>query len=262
MTALIDTHAHLDEIEGIVPALELAKQAGVTAIIAVGQDLNSNKKTLSLAAQYPGFVFPAIGLHPWAIGSLDPAQLEENIAFIKSNLSGAVALGEVGLDYDKRVLKGAGKDKQKEVLGRLLEFAISHAKPVSLHSRYAWQDSLSLVREAGIKRLVFHWYTGFSGTLSELIEAGYYISATPAAEYHEEHRRAIREVPVERLLLETDCPVYYGREQRYRSQPSDVFRSLRASARIKSIAESDLAGITATNTIRLFGLPTEHPQQA
>lgn len=254
MTALIDTHAHLDEIEGIVPALELAKLAGVTAIIAVGQDLNSNKKTLNLAAQYPGFVFPAIGLHPWAIGSMDPAQLEENIAFIKGNLSNAVALGEVGLDYDKRVLKGAGKDIQKEVLGHLLELAINYDKPVSLHSRYAWKDSLSLVREAGIKRLVFHWYTGFSSTLSELIEAGYYISATPAAEYHEEHRRAIREVPAEKLLLETDCPVFYGRENRYRSEPADVARSLRATVEIKGMDEADLAAITTSNAHRLFSI--------
>jgi len=223
----------------------------------VGQDLSSNNKTLELSARYPGYVYPALGLHPWVIGSLDAAQLEENIKFISNNLHRAVALGEVGLDYDKRVLKGAGREVQKEVLRRLLALALRHDKPVSLHSRYAWKDSFSLVREAGITRLVFHWYTGFSSTLVELIEAGYYISATPAAEYHDEHRRAIREVPVERLLLETDCPVYYGREQRYRSQPSDVARSLRAAAQIKSMDENDLAGITTSNTARLFGLPAE-----
>jgi len=255
VNVLFDTHAHLDEIEDCDTAIERARLAGVAGIISVGQDLSSNNKTLELAARYPGYVHPALGLHPWTIGNLDAAQLEENIKFIADNLHGAVALGEVGLDYDKRVLKGAGKEVQKEALRRLLALAVIHHKPVSLHSRYAWKDALDECKTAGIKKLVFHWYTGLSSTLAELIEAGYYISATPAAEYHDEHRRAVREVSVERLLLETDCPVFYGREQRYRSQPSDVLRSLKAAAQVKGMDENELATITTANTARLFGLP-------
>jgi len=254
VNVLIDTHAHLDEMEDCDSVIEAARLAGVAGIIAMGQDLNSNSKTLDLAARYPVYVYPALGLHPWAIGSLDAAQLEENINFIAENLHRAAALGEVGLDYDKRVLKGAGKETQKKVLRRLLALALRYDKPVSLHSRYAWKDALAEVKSAGISRLVFHWYTGFSSTLAELIESGYYISATPAAEYHDEHRRAVREVPVDRLLLETDCPVYYGREQRYRSQPSDVARSLKAAAAIIGIDQAELCLITRKNTKRLFNI--------
>jgi TatD DNase family protein len=257
VNVLVDTHAHLDEVEDCDSTIGTARLAGVAGIIAMGQDLSSNHKTLELAARYPGYVYPALGLHPWAIGSLDAAQIEQNIGFIADNLHRAAALGEVGLDYDKRVLKGAGKEMQKEVLRRLLALALRHDKPVSLHSRYAWKDALEEVKAAGISRLVFHWYTGFSSTLAELIEAGYYISATPAAEYHDEHRRAVREVPVNRLLLETDCPVTYGREQRYRSQPSDVARSLRAAAQIRGMDESALAVIVTANTTQLFGIPAE-----
>ena len=254
MNVLVDTHAHLDEMEDCSSSIERARLANVGGIIAVGQDVISNSKTLELAARYPGYVSPALGLHPWTVGSLDAAQIEENINFISNNLHRAVALGEVGLDYDKRVLKDSGKDLQKAVLRRLLALALVHDKPVSLHSRYAWKDALEEVKAAGITRLVFHWYTGFSSTLAELIEAGYYISATPAAEYHDEHRRAIREVPINSLLLETDCPVHYGREQRYRSQPSDVMRSLKAAAQIKNMDENTLAGITTANATRLFGI--------
>jgi len=254
VNVLVDTHAHLDEMEDYASSIERARLASVGGIIAVGQDLISNSKTLELAAQYPGYIYPAIGLHPWTIGSLDAAQIEENINFISNNLHRAVALGEVGLDYDKRVLKDSGKERQKEVLRRLLALAVHNDKPVSLHTRYAWKDALEEVKAAGITKLVFHWYTGFSSTLAELIEAGYYISATPAAEYHDEHRRAIREVPIGSLLLETDCPVQYGREQRYRSQPSDVVRSLKAAAQIKNIDENTLAGITTANAARLFGI--------
>ena len=254
MAELVDTHAHLDELEDLALAIEHAKQAGVTAIISVGQDLDSNIKTFNLASAYPGFIYPAIGLHPWSLGNLSPRSLEENIAFIRDNLGRAVALGEVGLDYDKRVLKGAGKEQQKDVLRRLLELAVEFDKPVSFHSRYAWKDSLQIVMESGAGRLVFHWYTGFSSTLAGLIAGGYYISATPAAEYHVEHRRAIREAPDERLLLETDCPVHYGREEKYRSEPADILRSLKAASAIKGINTDELSRIIRGNTARLFGI--------
>lgn len=254
MPGLIDTHAHLDELDEIDSVLRHAMQSGVEGIIAVGQDVKSNLKVFELYSQYPGFVYPAIGLHPWLLGTLDASAVEENISFIGDNLHRAVAMGEVGLDYDKRVLKSADSDLQKQILERLLRLAVQHDKPVSFHSRYAWKDSLALIKQAGVKKLVFHWYTGFSSTLAELVEAGYYISATPAAEYHDEHRRAIREVPADRLLMETDCPVYYGRENKYRSQPSDVLRSLKAAAEIKGIGESELAEMTTFNARRLFDL--------
>lgn len=254
MAGLVDTHAHLDGLEDPGPAFDLARHAGVEAILAMGQDLSSNIKIFNLASAYPGFIHPCIGLHPWSLVNLGRQALDENIAFIRENLRSALALGEVGLDYDKRVLKGAGKEHQQEVLRRLLELAADSGKPVSLHSRYAWKDSLRIARESGARRLVFHWYTGFSSTLADIIEAGYYISATPAAEYHDEHRRAIREAPVDRLLLETDCPVYYGREEKYRSQPSDLLRSLNAAASIKGIGRDELSRIVRENTARLFGI--------
>jgi TatD DNase family protein len=254
MQGLVDTHAHLDELEDLRPIVERARRAGVESIISMGQDLASNIKTFKLAAAYPGFIYPAIGLHPWSLGKMSPTVLEENIVFIRDNLHGAVALGEVGLDYDKRVLKGAGREQQKEVFKSLLRLAVECDRPVSCHSRYSWKDSLQTVRESGTRRLVFHWYTGFSSTLSELIEGGYYVSATPAAEYHDEHRRAVRETPVERLLIETDCPVYYGREEKYRSEPADLLRSLKAAAAIKGVSPDGLSLIMRENTARLFGI--------
>lgn len=137
MPGLVDTHAHLDEIEDIDSALKQAAAAGVEAIIGVGQDLVSNQKIFELAARYPGLVYAAIGLHPWALANLDEGGIDENIVFIKSHLPSACALGEVGLDYDKRVLKVAGKDLQQNTLRRLLQLALELDKPVSLHSRYA-----------------------------------------------------------------------------------------------------------------------------
>lgn len=254
MYKLIDTHAHLDELKNLDLALEEAKQAGVVAIVAVGSSQPSNIKTLAISERHDGFVYPALGLHPWELADLGASEIDDNLRFIEQNVASAVAVGEIGLDYDKRVLKVASRELQKEVLIRLLDIARGCDKPAIIHSRYAWRDALQVVQDAGIKRAVFHWFTGFSGVLKDIIDAGYFISATPATEYHEEHRRAVREAPVLRLLLETDCPVTYGREIRYESRPADVLRDLRAVSQLRGVDEATIAERTTRNAIGFFCL--------
>lgn len=254
MIPVIDTHAHLDELENLEVAINKAKEAGVVAIICVGSGQNSNYQILEISRRHPSIVYPALGLHPCELGRMDSSQVENAIDFIQEKATEAIAIGEIGLDYDKRVVKVASKELQRDVLKRLLNLAKKQNKPVSIHSRYAWKDCFNLVKESGIEKAVFHWFTGFSSVLREIIDAGYFISATPAAEYHEEHRRAIKETPLEKLLLETDCPVTYGRENRYTSAPIDVMRSLRAVATLKGNYEATIARQTTDNAVRLFNL--------
>jgi len=251
---LIDTHAHLDEIEDLDKAIDEGKRVGLVAIIAVGQDYESNLKILDIAEKHKNFVYPALGLHPWSLGNMDASKVDLTLRQIEDNIEKAVGIGEIGLDYDKRVIASADKERQKEAFKAVLELAARYEKPVSVHARYSWKDSFDMVKESGVKRAVFHWYTGFSSVLREIIAEGYFISATPAGEYHDEHRRAIRETPLQNLLLETDCPVTYGRETKYQARPSDVVRSLGAAAQIKDVAENVVADKTTENALRFFDL--------
>lgn len=254
MYQLIDTHAHLDEIENIEPVITEARQAGLAAVIAVGSDIVSNKKTLEIAAMYPGLVFPALGYHPEKIKE---SEMDANLSFIESHIDAAVAVGEVGLDYSKWVRAIADKDLQIRVLQEVLGIAKSHDKPALVHSRYAWRDALDAVLESGIGKAVFHWYTGTSGVLRDIIAHGYYISVTPAVAYHEEHRRAVKEAPLDKLLLETDSPVVYarGREGEFKASPADAVKSLIGAASLKGISDAELAEKTTANAKRLFALP-------
>jgi TatD DNase family protein len=254
---VIDTHAHLDELENLEAALNKAKEAGVVAMVAVGCNHQSNLKVMGISDSHPGFVYPALGLHPWELGNMDSNGINLTLKFIEEKISQVIAIGEIGLDYDKRVIKVAPKEMQKDTLKYLLTLARRYAKPITIHSRYAWKDAFELVKEAGIEKAVFHWFTGFSGVLKDILEAGYLISATPAAEYHEEHRRAIKETTLDKLLLETDCPVTYGRENKYRSQPADVIRSLKAVAALKGTDESTIARQTTHTAIEFFHLSTQ-----
>ena len=225
----------------------------MVAVIAVGVDYESNNKVLEIARAQPGFVYPALGLHP---GNLKPAEIEHTLEFIEAHIDKAVAIGEIGLDYHKRVRAVAGKDTQQSVLRQLLALARRYNKPVSIHSRYAWRDALGLVQESRLEKAVFHWFTGPSSVLRDITSQGYFISATPAVEYHEEHRRAVREIPLERLLLETDSPVVYGRgrELEFEARPAATVRALRGAASLRDASEKQIAEATTENALKLFNI--------
>jgi TatD DNase family protein len=251
MYEIIDSHAHIDELENISDVVAEARRHNVTGIVAVGTSFLSNQKILKLAKEFNNYIYPALGLFPWNIADDD---FEINMEFIRDNIKNAIGMGEIGLDYSKGVKERASKETQKNVFRELLEIAGANNKPALIHSRYSWQDCLNLTIEAHIEKAVFHWYTGPLDILDKIIDKGYYISASPAAEYHEEHRRAIMSTPIERLLLETDSPVTYrrGTELEYESRPSDALRALSAVSEIKNMDKEAVAEITARNTRHFF----------
>ena len=239
---IIDGHAHLDEIEDLDTALREAKEGGVQGIIGVGVDRESNKKILEIARANQGFVYPALGYHPW---QMKEEETEENISFVREHVDGCIALGEIGLDYRVKVKK----ELQWKVFGRLLKLALEYDRPVIIHCRYSHQRALEMVVENGIKRAVFHWYTGSLDLLDEIIERGYFISATPALSYSPPHQEAVRKAPLDRILLETDAPVsYQGKEAR----PRDVRITLEEVARLKGLDPKTVAEQTTANASSLF----------
>lgn len=248
---LIDSHAHLEELEDLDSAMERARLSGVIAIVAVGSDYQSNNQVLEIAQRYENFVYPALGYHPWNLEQAT-SSLNRNLQFMEDNMKNIVALGEVGLDYHKELIKKSSKDLQKEVLRGVLALAKKYNKLVIIHCRYAWRDSFTLVKEAQVKKAAFHWYTGPLNVLKDILSQGYFISATLAVEYHEEHRRAIKETPLEKLLLETDAPVTYRGHQ---AEPADVVQVLLAVAELKGLLPNIIARKTTENAIKLYGIP-------
>lgn len=245
--SLVDVHAHLDEVEDLSEALKQAKGASVRGIIGVGMNIGSNQRILKIAEENKGYVYPAIGYHPWA---LKEDEVEENLFFVRSRLGGCIALGEIGLDYKVKIKK----EFQREIFGKLLTMALDFDKPVILHCRFSHHHALRMAKERGIKRAVFHWYSGPLSVLEEILAEGYFISATPALAYSPPHQVAIREAPLERILIETDAPVVYqGKE----SRPKDVRITLGEVARLKGLDPKDVSRQTTANASRFFGIPFE-----
>ncbi len=241
---LVDGHAHLEQVDDLPESLREAREAGVCGIVAVGMDIESNKKALGFAGSNSRYVYPALGYHPW---ELKEETVETNLSFIRGHLKEGVALGEVGLDYRAKVKKVL----QWEVFGKLLEIAREYDKPVIIHCRYSHQRAFEMVMERKIERTVFHWYSDSVDLLDKILSAGYLISATPALAYSPPHREAIKRAPIERILLETDTPVIYqGKEAR----PKDVFVTLEEVARLKGMNRSAVAEQTTANASQSFGI--------
>jgi TatD DNase family protein len=241
---LIDGHAHLDAIIPIDPVIERALSVGVSRIIAVGMDFESNKNTLEIAGNYPGFIFPAIGYHPW---SIKENEIQNTLSFIEKHIAQCVAVGEVGLDYKIKVKKAI----QWEVFSQVLQIAQKNKKPVIIHTRFSYERAHRMVVKAGIEKAVFHWYSGPENILSRIVEDGYFVSATPALAFSKAHREAIHNAPMERILIETDSPVKYGYKT---SEPADLVETLQQLAELKKLSENEVALITTKNSEKLYGI--------
>jgi TatD DNase family protein len=240
---LIDTHAHLEGFADSSRMVSNAKASGVVSVIAVSADLETCKRTIGLADEYPDFIYPALGVHPQEAGKDNEAAF----TFIEEHLDRCVAVGEIGLDYWAKV----DKEAQNRAFSRLLDFALSRDLPVSIHSRGAWEECYRMASEKKTQKAVFHWFSGSTETLRLVIDSGYLVSATPALEYSKAHRAAIREAPIESLVLETDSPVkYHGKE----AEPADVARTLHFVAELKDMVVDDVASKTTMNARRLFSL--------
>jgi TatD DNase family protein len=249
---IVDTHAHLSELQDAEGVIGRAKKAGITAIVAVGANHEANEKTLWWAERNPRYVNPAIGIHPTEWAGDD---VLSSLNFIRERIDGCVAVGEIGLDYwyrDARKNEGI-RDKQRSIYIEQLKIAKEWEKPASIHGRGAWRDVLDLASAYGPETIVFHWYSGPMEVLSELLDRGYYISATPAVEYSKDHRAALEEAPLERIVIETDSPVYM-RNRKRNSEPADTVVTLQALSRLKEISEERVSRITTGNARKIFKL--------
>jgi len=241
---LIDTHVHLNELDDPEKVILRARSAGVRRIVAVGMDLASNRKTLQLAEKYSDTVAAAIGYHPWMIRE---EAVDETLSFIEDHLEGCFALGEVGLDYKVKVRKGL----QRLVFAHLLQIAAKKNKPVNIHSRLSYERTHRMVCEAGIRKAVFHWYSGPPEVLNRILSDGYYVSATPALAYSRYHRASIESAPIKRILIETDAPQEY---EGIPSEPAHLLNALKLLAQLKQIPETEAARITSENAMQFYGL--------
>ena len=262
MTA-IDTHAHIDQLEDLPGAMRRAQEAGISDIVAMSVDLPSMVKVLDISTQYTlPKIHPALGVHPGMVSAKGGSasggkQQAEALDFLKSNITKVKVIGETGLDYQYKWVRKDEVERQlqKDSFAFHLQLAKEYNLPIVIHARGAWRDCLSMAKNAGIEKAVFHWYSGPVDILEQIIDAGFYVSTSPSVGYSPESRTAMTAAPLTRILIETDAPVRYkSGEEFYLAEPKDVLRTLDALSALKNADRQHVLDQVNQNAKYFFGI--------
>jgi TatD DNase family protein len=260
---LFDSHTHLqfpefDEVRDTV--LARAREAGVEAMLVVGTDVESSEKALALADSDPG-LYAVVGCHPHVARRFDAGALDR-LRKLASHPR-AVAIGEIGLDFYRNL---SPRDAQFQALRQQLALAAEAGLPVIVHSRDADEETYPVLAEwaraLGPSRSnrpvgVMHYFSGGPELAHRYVELGFLVSIHTSVTYpNAEQRRAVAvAVPLDSLVVETDCP--YGAPQSRRGQrgePADIAEAVAKIAELRGITAEEVATRTSVNAWRLVGL--------
>lgn len=255
---IFETHAHYEDEKFDSDREELlaSMQAhGIGKIVNVGSSLETVKKSMDLAEKYD-FIYAAVGVHPSEIACLD----EEGFAWLKEQAKHpkTVAIGEIGLDYYWDKEKDV-QEKQREWFRRQLTLAKDMELPVIIHSRDAAEDTLTIMKEAYAMQIpgVIHCFSYSVQMAEEYVRMGYYIGVGGVVTF--KNARKLKEVatkiPLEYLLLETDCP-YMAPEPFRGKRNSSLYLPYVAKkiAEIKGITEQEVIDATERNARKMYRL--------
>lgn len=251
---IFDSHAHYDDGAFDADREEVLSQCinqGIGHIVNVSSSLESVQTTLSLAEKYP-FIYAAVGIHPDEAGQLN----EESFAWLKEQCRNpkTVAVGEIGLDYywDKE-----NHETQKYWFERQIELAKELELPIIVHSREACADTLEQIRKMHTEKLkgVIHCFSYSPEVAQEYVEMGYYIGIGGVVTF--KNARKLKEVvdvlPVERILLETDCPYLAPVPNRGKRNSSLNLPYVAAAvAELKGLTPEEVIRITDENARNLY----------
>lgn len=263
----IDSHAHLDypDFENTRDeVIAKALRAGVKKVISVGTTIDSSKKAVQLSERFKGVVFATAGLHPHDIDETMgfERQLEEIKKIITTEK--IVAVGECGLDYSSTHEDDGSTDpyeikKQRDSFTRQLDLAKEKGLPLIVHSRAAEGDTFEILSQDKYNNLcgVVHCHTGSMDFAKKVLDLGFYIGFTGIITFPSaaELMEVIADVPLDRMLIETDAPSlapipYRGQ----RNEPAYVVEVAKKIAEIKNVTLEEVASATVKNAEDLFGI--------
>ncbi len=261
---LIDSHAHLDTPNYDADRAEViarARAAGVEIMLEIaGSDIGkgSLSKGLNLAEDHP-FIYVASGLHPHEASLFDD-DLEWQL-MAASDHAKAIAWGEIGLDYH---YDHSPREVQRRVFARQLELARMSELPVIIHTREAEDDTIAILQEHWAQRGgiefggIIHCFTSTQALADAALAMGFCISFSGVITFKtaDELRAVAQSVPLDRLLIETDCPYLAPVPHRgQRNEPAFVVETAKKLAELKGMGLDEIAAITTANFKRLFKLP-------
>jgi len=252
---LFDTHAHLDSPKFDIDREEViarALEAGIDTIVNIGFNRETIPTTMALAEKYP-FIYAAVGWHPTDAVDM---RLEEDLAWIEKLCSHpkVVAIGEIGLDY---YWDTSPKEIQQVVFREQIRLARRLNKPIVIHNRDAHEDIVRILKEEKAEEVggIMHCFSGSWETAKKCLDLGFYISFGGPVTFKNARvpKEVLEQVPIDRILLETDAPYLTPHPHRGKRNESAFVRLVaETAAEIKGISLEEISNITSENGRRCF----------
>lgn len=248
-----DTHCHLNSEQLYENKDEFIKHAldnHVEMMVVVGYDLESSKKAVEIAKEYP-FIYAAVGIGP--NDCLNTTTQDLQIIDEYLNEPKVVALGEIGLDY---YWDDVPSDKQKDIFQQQVDLAKKHQKPIIIHCRDAYEDTYEVLKRNGHPGIM-HCYSGSVEMAKRFIDLGFYISLAGPVTFKNARvpKDVAEKIGLEHLLIETDCP--YLTPPPYRgtlNEPANVVYIAQEIAKLKNMEIESVASQTTFNAKKVFGI--------
>ena len=262
MPYLIDSHAHLEMGQfkaDLEQVLERAQASDVVHIITVGSTLAESRRAVKIAEKYDE-VSAVVGVHPHDSAEADEAVMKELGKLARKKC--VVGIGETGLDFFR---DRSPRGDQELAFRRHLTLASETDLPVVIHVRDAYEKALKILEEEGTSKRggVIHCFSGTPEDAAAFLDLGLYLSFTGTITYEgrknrEWSEKVIQNVPLERIMVETDCPYLPPHPLRgQRNEPANVHLVAERIARIKGLSTGDVARVTTRNAIVFFNLPID-----
>lgn len=255
---IIDSHAHLDFDRFDVDrdaVIARAAAANVDTLITIGTDLASSRRAHALTQVWPN-IYCSAGVHPHQVDDFDDADWPALVALFDDPKVRAV--GETGLDY---YYDYGDRARQRTLFAQHLELCGAVQRPVVVHIRDAFDDAWQIVEDVGLQAGgVVHCFTGGPEECARALDLGFYISLSGICTFKSAKalRKAVAQVPLDRLLIETDSPFLAPTPHRgKRNEPAFVVHTAQEVARLRDTSVEEICTATRRNTLQLFGLPGE-----
>jgi TatD DNase family protein len=252
-----DTHAHIsdrDFDEDRTEAIERAFSAGVTRFVNIGCTRKWALDTLRLVEEYEG-IYGTVGLHPHDAKSMTDDFMEDMKQWAAHPK--IMAIGEIGLDFH---YDHSPRDVQRQVFRSMIRLAREMAMPITVHDREAHQECFDILTEEDgwANGGIYHCYSGSAEMAAEIVKKGFYISFSGVVTFKnaDKLRRAAAAVPLDRLLIETDCPYLSPHPYRgKRNEPAHVVETGKSLAELRGVSTEEMAALTWANACRAYRIP-------
>ena len=250
-TQLVDTHAHLqnarynNDLESVISRIQQANMK----VIVIGWDLESSQRAIELASQYE-FIYATVGLSHYSANEMND-DLLNNLSQLAQK-EGVVAIGETGLDYYRMA---ASITSQQRLFRAQIQLALSLSLPLVIHDRDAHKDIVNILKEEEAHEGVIHCFSGDEDMLKDVLDIDFYISLSGIITFSKPLAQLIKQIPLDRLLVETDSPYLAPVPKRgKRNEPSYLKYIVQKISEILDLTYEEVVQINETNANNLFKL--------